>query len=124
MKDRMLVIFAVLFLIFSIGGGVNLSLEAGNRMMGRPMAPGLKEIYQTRFPVLLGQVQTMAEYGERKRQLIIGENYPALMLKVDRAKTRLTYNLRNKIELLTGKFYKTVNALKSKALNKRKRMLQ
>jgi len=45
MKDRTIILFALLFLFLTISTGVNKALEAANQMTGRQMAPSLKQIY-------------------------------------------------------------------------------
>ncbi len=47
-----MVLVAVLFLTVTVGAGVNLSLEACNRMVGRSLAPGVKETYQRQAPAI------------------------------------------------------------------------
>ena len=45
MRDRTLIILALVFLIFIVGAGVNRSLEACSKMVGQPLAPGISNIY-------------------------------------------------------------------------------
>lgn len=57
MKDRTMVLLAVLFLVVTVGAGVNLSLEACNRMVGRPLTPGLGQVYRRQAPVVCNAVK-------------------------------------------------------------------
>ncbi|MBU7005914.1 hypothetical protein [Phosphitispora fastidiosa] len=46
MRDRTLIMVALIFLVLTIGAGVNKSLIACGRMTGEPLAPGFNEIYR------------------------------------------------------------------------------
>jgi hypothetical protein len=52
MKDKTLIILALMFLVLTIGTGVNTSLEACNKMMGSPMAPTLTDLFDKNKPIL------------------------------------------------------------------------
>lgn len=53
MRDRTIILLALLFLVFSVGVGVDRSLAAGNKMLGRQMAPDFEQIYRKQAPLVL-----------------------------------------------------------------------
>ncbi|WP_418790705.1 hypothetical protein [Phosphitispora sp. TUW77] len=46
MRDRKIILPALIFLILIVGAGVNKSFVACSRMTGQPLAPGFNEMYR------------------------------------------------------------------------------
>lgn len=89
MRDRTIVLWALLFLLLSIGAGVSQSLAAGNRMLGRQMAPSVVQFCRQQAPVVVGGIKEIAEYG-RVKGLAVTRQYPALVREAQdmQAKTK------------------------------------
>lgn len=81
MRDRALVVPALLFLALTIGAGVNTSLEACNKMRGQPMALSAQQIYHEKMPFLTEQVKYIsAQYTDRMHRLSIKELPPKVLV--------------------------------------------
>ncbi len=100
MRDRTLIIMAVLFLTFSIGSGVNKTLEAGNLTMGQPMAPDLKQMYDSNRTVINGYLREVDEGFDETKILVSGE-------------------IKSQAELWWEKFEKIWSIIKSKIQDKK-----
>lgn len=114
MKDRTLVVLAVLFLIFSIGSGVNKSLEVGNRTMGRPMAPELKQLYYQFNPGFNARVKEMWDFSRRKTQQVYNNEVPAAMGKINRVKTDFYFRIKNQSEVWQNRVFNMYTKFRNK----------
>lgn len=81
MRDRTIILWALLFLVLSVGAGVDRSLTAGNKMLGRRMAPSVEQIYQQQAPLFLAEAREIAAYGKAK-SLDVSRQYPVLASEV------------------------------------------
>lgn len=64
LRDRTLIMLALIFLVLTIGAGVNRSLVACGRMTGQPLAPGISEIYRENKETFMLFCSQIAETGE------------------------------------------------------------
>lgn len=100
MKDRTLIILAVLFLTFTISSGVNRSLEVGNQIMGRPMAADLKQLYNINRPIIIGHLEELNGSFNQTKSFVSKE-------------------IKSHTELWQEKFEKAYSILKSKLEDKK-----
>lgn len=89
MRDRTIILLALLFLISSVGVGVNKTLAAGNKMLGQQMAPTVDEIYNQQGAPVLSAAKDIAAYGKAKGQ-VIAEQYPVLVRHAKALTVRIT----------------------------------
>lgn len=92
MRDRTIILWALLFLVLSVGAGVDRSLAAGNKMLGRQMAPGVEQLYQQQAPLVLGEAREIAAYGKAKT-LAVSRQYPVLAREVKTLNERIQQQL-------------------------------
>ncbi|MDT3700882.1 MAG: hypothetical protein RO469_15845 [Thermincola sp.] len=102
MRDRTIILLALLFLISTVGIGVNKSLAAGNKMLGRQMAPTVDEIYKQQGAPLLSAAKDIAAYSKAKG-LAIAEQYPVLVRQAKALTVRLTKQISTLITDWRGK---------------------
>ena len=105
MKDRTLIVLAVLFLVFSIGSGVNKSLEAGNRTMGRPMSPELGQLYKYRVEPVSVRFKEILNFSRQKTQQVYTTEVPAAMGKFNRVKTDFYFRIKNQTEIWQNRVF-------------------
>ncbi|MCL5935266.1 MAG: hypothetical protein M1543_02065 [Firmicutes bacterium] len=98
MRDRTMVVLALLFLTLTIGAGVNKSLAACNRMVGKPMAPEIGEIYRRQVPFALSGVEKFARYGKNATSQIT-RSYPAVLRMVERSIAKAGSEIKSSISL-------------------------
>lgn len=123
MKDRTLIVLAVLFLTFSIGSGVNKSLEACNRNMGKSMAPNLKQLYGLYNPVFSARLKEVADLGRQKSQHVYNSAFPAAMGKINRVKTDFYFTIKNQTEVWKNRFSIVYSRLKNKSQDEKNMVL-
>lgn len=82
MRDRTLVMLALVFLTLTIGFGVNRSLASLNMMMGTQVAPGAEEVYRQNAETVLNRVGEL-----RSKALFMSEHMEPLK---ERFLSRLT----------------------------------
>ncbi|MFA5880903.1 MAG: hypothetical protein WC834_01810 [Eubacteriales bacterium] len=97
MRDRTLVMLALLFLTLTVAAGVNKSLEAYNGMLGRPVAAGLKETYYLQKPRVLDGAKTLAEYGRNTGEAIFLRNYGVISREAGRLKAEIGPEVKAKL---------------------------
>lgn len=102
MRDRTIILLALLFLISTVGIGVNKSLAAGNKMLGQQMAPTVDEIYKQQGTPVLSAAKGIAVYGKAKGQAI-AEQYPVLVRHAKALTVRLTKRISTVISDWRGK---------------------
>ena len=102
MKDRNLILLGLLFLVLVVGAGVNRSLEACNKMVGSPLAPGIREIYSENAPTARERVRELAGYGQVRVKSFYGSYSPRLVqftevtgLKVGAGAKKILTTVRN-----------------------------
>lgn len=117
MKDRTLIVLAVLFLLLTVGTGVNTSLEAGNRFMGKPMAPDLKHAYNQQAPIVLDKVKELREAGKQRTERVYSE-YPIFVKEFNQVTSRVGRQIKDKTEPLRKRVLDTVGNLKARTVNK------
>lgn len=86
MKDRYMIVSALIFLLLIIGTGVNKSLVECNRMIGKSMAPGAEEIYRQQIPYVVAETNAVNRYMQNLSRRAAG-NYPVLASIVLKART-------------------------------------
>lgn len=89
MRDRTLILLGLTFLVLAIGIGVNRSLEAGSKMVGTPLAPGIYEIYDKQAPVAREKVETLSGYGKRQAQSLYQAYSPQVMRYAEEARLKI-----------------------------------
>ena len=89
MRDRTLVMLALVFLVLTTAAGVNKSLEAYNGMLGRPVAAGLKETYDLQKPRVLNEAKTLAEHGKITGKAVLFRNYGVISRAAGRLKAEI-----------------------------------
>lgn len=119
MKDRTLIVLAVLFLIFSIGSGVNKSLEAGNRTMGKPMAPDLSQLYSRYNPVFTVRLKEVFDLSRQKTEQVYNSRLPAAMGKINRVKTDFYFRIKNQTQVWQNRFFNIYHKFKNKSQDKK-----
>ncbi len=82
MRDRTLVILALLFLLVTIGFGVNRALAVCNRMMGKPVAPELSKTFHRQWPLILDRAEAVIEEGKTGAKFMLARNYRFLVQRV------------------------------------------
>jgi len=88
-RDRTLILLGLTFLVLAIGIGVDRSLEAGSKMVGTPMAPGIREIYNKQAPAAREKVETLASNGKRQVPLLFQVYSSQVMLYAEEARSKI-----------------------------------
>lgn len=130
MKDRTLIMLALVFLIFTIGSGVNKSFEAGNRMMGKDMAPGLEQVSHgiqpgEAFEKLKGYIAALVGNSGEK----INEGYVQLAAKAEKVdikeeKDKGVVFIKEKLSTLQEKASHLLAAARERVLAKKNEQAQ
>jgi len=106
MRDRTLVMLALLFLTLTVGAGVNRSLEACNGIIGKPMAPGIKEVYRRQMRPVLTHTRILTEDGIGRGKSVLTHHYRFMMEDLERVKTGIGFEVREKMGFIWGKFFR------------------
>ena len=102
MRDRTIILLALLFLVLSVGAGVDRSLAAGNKILGRQMAPSVEQLYKQQVPFVLGGARGIAAYGKAK-SLAVSRQYPVLAGEVKTLNERIKQHIRAFVTHWRGK---------------------
>lgn len=112
MRDRTMILFALLFLAVAVGTGVNKSLEACNRMIGKPMAPGIGEIYDQRAPQVISRVDVLTRYGRQRGEEIV-HSYPAAVSVMEKATLRAGTEIKAGVMYWQQRVEKTLKKIRN-----------
>lgn len=123
MRDRTVVLLALLFLILTVGAGVNRSLAAGNKMLGRQMAPSAMQIYQQQAPVVLNEVKAIAEYG-RDKGLEFSRLYPVLTREIQHMQVEIQQKVSALVKACRYKWADLFTRNQAMAVSEKNRMLR
>lgn len=123
MRDRTIILLALLFLVLSVGAGVNRSLAAGNKMLGKQMAPSADQIYQQQAPLVQREVEVLAAYGKAKG-LAVRRQYPFLARELQEFQAQTKQKIMTVAVKWRDKLSDTVNWIKTNTLFEKKRVIQ
>ncbi|MCL4405635.1 MAG: hypothetical protein M1287_00290 [Firmicutes bacterium] len=114
MRDRTMIILALLFLTLTVGVGVNKSLAACNTLVGKPMAPGIGEMYRRQVPLAVDQLEKGTRYGKSTARMIT-RSYPVAVKVVERVKTRAESEIKAGLAVWRQWYRNTFNNVGSRA---------
>ncbi len=120
MRDKTLIILALLFLTVTVGAGVNKSLEACNRVLGKPMASGIGETYHRQWPRALSLIKDTADYGKRMGITIFNQKYRIVGRQIEQVKSKIDAEVRSRILPWREKVYRLAATAKEKLGGKKR----
>lgn len=119
-----MIMLALVFLVLTTAAGVNRSLEAYNRMLGRPVAAGLKETYYRQKPRVLSEAKTLAEYGRNTGEAALFRNYSLISREAGRLKAEISPEVKAKLVSWHERLRQILIISEKKLVDGKKRFIQ
>jgi len=95
LRDRNMIMLALLFLAFTIGSGVNIALVECNKMIGQPIAPEPSHIYQEKKPVMVDGVKRVIVEDLNQAREKLGSEIDTKKVLIRRQVTELVNKIRD-----------------------------
>jgi len=122
MRERTMLLLGVLFLIISIGAGVNKSLESGNKMVGRPMSPGIREVCG-QVPMAVDRMEEYAGYARNRSEILAARYYPVLSEKAESAKADFTVKIKAGLASWREKMLDLIEMIRERAVHEKNQVV-
>lgn len=115
---------ALVFLVLTTAAGVNRSLEAYNRMLGRPVAAGLKETYDLQKPRVLDGAKTLTDYGRNTGKAIFLRNYGVISREAGQLKASIGSEVKAKMVSWYDRYRQMFIVVGQRLADEKKRFIQ